>query len=154
MVCFYSVYLLIMYFNPRIEKWLYKVTKTRCPEFKSQLHEKNGKVSYNPLATEDQEEEDNKKKKEEADKQNQDSDKKQDDQKAAEKTANKDSDVDEDGEGENEDDESNYHSQNNQRETAIRKGTVEKSPPLFNVKYIFLTNQIKPNLNASSIRQK
>lgn len=53
MVSFYSVYLLIMYFNPNIEAYLYKVTKTKTPEFKSDLHEqqvKNGKnASYEPL---------------------------------------------------------------------------------------------------------
>ena len=38
MVCFYSIYLLIMYFNPRIEAWLYKVTNTTSPEYKSELH--------------------------------------------------------------------------------------------------------------------
>lgn len=53
MVSFYSVYLLIMYFNPNIEAYLYKVTKTTTPEFKSDLHEqqvKNGNNrSYAPL---------------------------------------------------------------------------------------------------------
>ena len=43
MVCFYSIYLLIMYFNPRIEEWLYKITNTTSPEFKSDLHASNGK---------------------------------------------------------------------------------------------------------------
>jgi len=43
MVCFYSVYLLIMYFNPRIEVWLYKITNTTSPEYKSELHASNGK---------------------------------------------------------------------------------------------------------------
>ena len=43
MVSFYSIYLLIMYFNPRIEAWLYKVTKTKSPEYKSELHASNGK---------------------------------------------------------------------------------------------------------------
>ena len=42
MVSFYSVYLLIMYFNPRIEAWLYKITKTSSPEYKSDLHASNG----------------------------------------------------------------------------------------------------------------
>ena len=58
MVCFYSVYLLMMYFNPRIEAWLYKITKTKSPEFKSQLHEENGKNGQNPLASEDTEQDD------------------------------------------------------------------------------------------------
>ena len=31
-----------MYFNPRIEAWLYKVTKTSSPEYKSDLHATNG----------------------------------------------------------------------------------------------------------------
>jgi len=31
-----------MYFNPRIEAWLYKITKTNSPEFKSDLHASNG----------------------------------------------------------------------------------------------------------------
>lgn len=43
MVSFYSVYLVIMYFNPRIEAYLYKVTKTTTPEYKSDLHEQNAK---------------------------------------------------------------------------------------------------------------
>lgn len=32
-----------MYFNPRIEAWLYKVTNTTSPEYKSELHATNGK---------------------------------------------------------------------------------------------------------------
>lgn len=42
MACSYSIYLLIMYFNPRIEAWLYKVTNTTSPEYKSDLHASNG----------------------------------------------------------------------------------------------------------------
>lgn len=42
MSCSYSIYLIIMYFNPRIEAWLYKITKTNSPEFKSDLHASNG----------------------------------------------------------------------------------------------------------------
>ena len=54
MVCFYSVYLLIMYFNPRIEGWLYKVTKTTSPEYKSELHATNGKKNgYSQIAADD-----------------------------------------------------------------------------------------------------
>ena len=54
MVCFYSVYLLIMYFNPRIEAWLYKVTNTNSPEYKSELHATNGKKNgYSQLAADD-----------------------------------------------------------------------------------------------------
>lgn len=54
MVCFYSVYLLIMYFNPRIEAWLYKVTNTTSPEYKSELHATNGKKNgYSQLAADD-----------------------------------------------------------------------------------------------------
>ena len=43
MACSYSIYLLIMYFNPRIEAWLYKVTNTTSPEYKSELHASRGK---------------------------------------------------------------------------------------------------------------
>ena len=54
MVSFYSVYLLIMYFNPRIEAWLYKVTNTTSPEYKSELHAINGKKNgYSQLAADD-----------------------------------------------------------------------------------------------------
>ena len=54
MVCFYSVYLLIMFFNPRIEAWLYKVTNTTSPEYKSELHATNGKKNgYSQLSTDD-----------------------------------------------------------------------------------------------------
>lgn len=42
MSCSYAIYLIIMYFNPRIEAWLYKITKTNSPEFKSDLHASNG----------------------------------------------------------------------------------------------------------------
>ena len=56
MVCFYTVYLLIMYFNPRIEAWLYKVTNTTSPEFKSELHATNGKKNgYSQVAEVDAE---------------------------------------------------------------------------------------------------
>ena len=41
MSCSYSIYLTIMYFNPRIEAWLYKITNTNSPEFKSDLHASN-----------------------------------------------------------------------------------------------------------------
>ena len=41
MVCSYSLYLVIMFFNPRIEKWLYRITNTTSPEFKSDLHASN-----------------------------------------------------------------------------------------------------------------
>ena len=52
MVCFYFVYLLIMYFNPRIEAWLYKVTNTTSPEYKSELHAINGESkSYSVVPT-------------------------------------------------------------------------------------------------------
>ena len=57
MVCFYSIYLLIMYFNPRIEAWLYKITKTTSPEFKSDLHASNGKNNgYSEVPTEEEDE--------------------------------------------------------------------------------------------------
>ena len=43
-----------MYFNPRIEAWLYKVTKTSSPEYKSELHATNGKKNgYTHLPTDD-----------------------------------------------------------------------------------------------------
>ena len=59
MVCFYSIYLLIMYFNPRIEAWLYKVTKTTSPEYKSELHASNGKgQAYSQLPEDDAHEQD------------------------------------------------------------------------------------------------
>ena len=48
MTCSYSMYLIIMYFNPRIEAWLYKITNTNSPDFKSDLHASNGiKASNN-----------------------------------------------------------------------------------------------------------
>lgn len=54
MVCFYSLYLLIMFFNPRIEAWLYKVTNTTSPEYKSELHATNDKKNgYSQLSTDD-----------------------------------------------------------------------------------------------------
>lgn len=42
MSCSYSIYLIIMYFSPRIEAWLYKITNTNSPEYKSDLHASNG----------------------------------------------------------------------------------------------------------------
>ena len=58
MVCSYSIYLIIMYFNPRIEAWLYKITNTNSPEYKSELHASNGiKASnngYQKIADEEQ----------------------------------------------------------------------------------------------------
>lgn len=43
-----------MYFNPRIEAWLYKVTNTTSPEYKSELHATNGKKNgYSQLAGDD-----------------------------------------------------------------------------------------------------
>ena len=43
-----------MYFNPRIEAWLYKVTNTTSPEYKSELHATNGKKNgYSQLASDD-----------------------------------------------------------------------------------------------------
>lgn len=56
MVCFYSVYLLIMFFNPRIEAWLYRVTNTTSPEYKSELHANNGKKNgYSKVPGDDSE---------------------------------------------------------------------------------------------------
>ncbi|EDO32048.1 predicted protein, partial [Nematostella vectensis] len=56
MVSFYSVYLLIMYFNPRIEAYLYRVTKTTTPEYKSDLHEQKAtKTKYDPVQQTDNE---------------------------------------------------------------------------------------------------
>ena len=48
-----------MYFNPRIEAWLHKITKTSTPEFKSDLHASNGirngnKDGYEKLIDEQQ----------------------------------------------------------------------------------------------------
>ena len=43
-----------MFFNPRIEAWLYKVTNTNSPEYKSELHATNGKKNgYSQLAADD-----------------------------------------------------------------------------------------------------
>ncbi|XP_078371659.1 sodium/potassium/calcium exchanger 4-like [Oculina patagonica] len=61
MVCFYSIYLLIMFFNPRIEAWLYKVTNTTSPEYKSELHATNGKKNgYSQVPTDDAEDSESK----------------------------------------------------------------------------------------------
>jgi len=58
MSCSYSIYLIIMYFNPRIAAWLYKRTNTNSPEFKSDLHASNGikanKNGYQKIADEEQ----------------------------------------------------------------------------------------------------
>ena len=58
MSCSYLIYLNIMYFNPRIETWLYKITNTNSPEFKSDLHASNGiranKNGYQTIADEEQ----------------------------------------------------------------------------------------------------
>ena len=58
MSCSYSIYLIIMYFNPRIEAWLYKVTNTSSPEYKSDLHASNGikanNNGYQKIADEEQ----------------------------------------------------------------------------------------------------
>ena len=58
MSCSYLIYLIIMYFNPRIEAWLYKITNTNSPEFKSDLHASHGiKASnngYQKIADEEQ----------------------------------------------------------------------------------------------------
>ena len=47
-----------MYFNPRIEAWLYKITNTNGPEFKSGLHASNAvtanKNGYQKIADEEQ----------------------------------------------------------------------------------------------------
>lgn len=58
MVCSYSIYLVIMYFNPGIERWLYRITNTSSPEYKSDLHASNGTSNgksegYSKLATEE-----------------------------------------------------------------------------------------------------
>ena len=42
MVLSFSIYLLIMFLNPRIEAWLYRITNTSNPEFKSDLDALNG----------------------------------------------------------------------------------------------------------------
>ena len=58
MSCSYLIYLIIMYFNPRIEAWLYKITNTNSPEFKSDLHALNGikanNNGYQKIADEEQ----------------------------------------------------------------------------------------------------
>ena len=58
MSCSYLTYLIIMYFNPRIEAWLYKITNTNSPEFKSDLHALNGikanNNGYQKIADEEQ----------------------------------------------------------------------------------------------------
>ena len=54
-----------MYFNPRIEAWLYKVTKTKSPEYKSELHASNGKgQAYSQLPEDEEHEQDQGKDKE------------------------------------------------------------------------------------------
>ena len=67
MSCSYSMYLIIMYFNPRIEAWLYKITNTNSPQFKSDLHASNGiKASnngYRKIADEEQSHSEGKEKK-------------------------------------------------------------------------------------------
>ena len=45
-----------MYFNPRIEAWLYRITNTTSPEYKSELHASNGNgknSGYEQLANEE-----------------------------------------------------------------------------------------------------
>ncbi|XP_068688983.1 sodium/potassium/calcium exchanger 4-like [Montipora foliosa] len=60
MVCSYSIYLVIMYFNPRIEAWLYRITNTSSPKFKSDLHavnrtnKTNNNAGYEKIADEEQ----------------------------------------------------------------------------------------------------
>ena len=58
MSCSYSIYLIIMYFNPRIEAWLYRMTNTNSPEYKSDLHASNGikanNNGYQKIADEEQ----------------------------------------------------------------------------------------------------
>ena len=67
MSCSYSIYLIIMYFNPRIEAWLYEITNTNSPEFKSDLHASNGikanKNGYRKIADEEQSHSEGKEKK-------------------------------------------------------------------------------------------
>ena len=67
MSCSYSIYLIIMYFNPRIEAWLYKITNTNSPEFKSDLHASNGiranNSGYQKIADEEQSNSEGKEKK-------------------------------------------------------------------------------------------
>ena len=47
-----------MYFNPRIEAWLYKITNSNSPEYKSELHLSNGikanNNGYQKIADEEQ----------------------------------------------------------------------------------------------------
>jgi len=47
-----------MYFNPRIEAWLYKITNSNSPEYKSDLHASNGikanNNGYQKIADEEQ----------------------------------------------------------------------------------------------------
>ena len=49
-----------MYFNPRIEAWLYRITKTSSPKFKSDLHavnrtnKTNNNAGYEKIADEEQ----------------------------------------------------------------------------------------------------
>ena len=56
-----------MYFNPRIEAWLYKITNTNSPEFKSDLHASNGikanNYGYQKIADEEQSHSEGKEKK-------------------------------------------------------------------------------------------
>ena len=58
MSCSYSIYLIIMYFNHRIEAWLYRMTNTNSPEYKSDLHASNGikatNNGYQKIADEEQ----------------------------------------------------------------------------------------------------
>lgn len=50
-----------MFFNPRIEAWLYKVTNTTSPEYKSELHATNGKKNgYSQVPTDDAEDSESK----------------------------------------------------------------------------------------------
>lgn len=67
MSCSYSIYLIIMYFNSRIEAWLYKITNTSSPEFKSDLHASNGikanNNGYQKIADEEQSHSEGKEKK-------------------------------------------------------------------------------------------
>ena len=56
-----------MYFNPRIESWLYKITNTNSPEFKSDLHASIGikanNYGYQKIADEEQSHSEGKEKK-------------------------------------------------------------------------------------------
>ncbi|XP_074629158.1 sodium/potassium/calcium exchanger 3-like [Acropora palmata] len=51
MVLSFSIYLLIMFFNPRIEAWLYRITNTSNPEFKSDLDALNGNRKTNNITS-------------------------------------------------------------------------------------------------------